>query len=37
MVSLLLEFWSQFIDDKPDFIKLSEIGSVLFPLKTTID
>ena len=37
IVSLLLEFWSQFIDDKPDFIKLSDIGSKLYPVKLMID
>ncbi|EGR33844.1 PAS domain S-box family protein, partial [Ichthyophthirius multifiliis] len=36
-VSLLMEFWSQFSDDKPDLIKLYDIGSKLFPLKILVD
>ncbi|CAD8141052.1 unnamed protein product [Paramecium pentaurelia] len=36
-VSLLMEFWSQFADDKPDLIKLYEIGSKLFPIRMYVD
>ncbi|EAS00830.2 PAS domain S-box protein (macronuclear) [Tetrahymena thermophila SB210] len=36
-VTLLMEFWSQFSDDKPDLIKLYDIGSKLFPLKLLVD
>lgn len=32
-----MEFWSQFSDDKPDLIKLYDIGSKLFPLKLLVD
>ena len=32
-VQLLMEFWSQFSDDKPDLLKLYDIGGRLFPLK----
>ncbi|EGR27581.1 PAS domain S-box family protein [Ichthyophthirius multifiliis] len=36
-VTLLMEFWSQFSDDKPDLTKLYDIGSKLFPLKLLVD
>ncbi|CAD8150032.1 unnamed protein product [Paramecium pentaurelia] len=36
-VSLLMEFWSQFADEKPDLIKLYEIGSKLFPIRMYVD
>ncbi|EGR29625.1 PAS domain S-box family protein [Ichthyophthirius multifiliis] len=36
-VSLLIEFWSQFLDERPDLIKLYDIGSKLFPLKQMVD
>ncbi len=32
-----MEFWSQFSDEKPDLIKLYDIGSKLFPLKLMVD
>lgn len=35
--TLLLEFWSLFSDDKPDLVKLSEIGSRLLPLKLLVE
>ena len=36
-VTLLMEFWSQFSDEKPDLLKLYDIGSKLFPLKQLVD
>jgi hypothetical protein len=32
-----MEFWAQFMEDKPDLIKLYEIGQKLFPLKQSVD
>lgn len=32
-----MEFWSQFTDDKPDMLKLFEIGSKLFPLRLHVE
>lgn len=36
-VALLMEFWSQFADEKPDLMKLYEIGSKLFPIRMYVD
>lgn len=36
-VGLLREFWYQFSDDKPDLIKLYDIGAKLFPLKLMVE
>lgn len=36
-VTYLMDFWSQFTDDKPDITKLYEIGNKLFPLKIIVD
>ena len=33
----LMEFWSQFNDDKPDLHKLQEVGQRLFPIKEQIE
>lgn len=32
-VTLLLEFWSSFLEDKPNLSKLYEIGKKLYPVK----
>ena len=36
-VELLFEFWSTLSEDKPDYLKLADIGTKLFPLKISVD
>lgn len=32
-VTFLYDFWSQFTEDKPDILKLFDLGKKLYPLK----
>lgn len=37
MVTFLMDFWSQFLEDKPDIMRLYNIGNKLFPIKILVD